>query len=205
MRSTGRPKESPHRSGDPFDRLGAIRARPVLVEFAVRTALVDAMKWRLGGGAPPAENSFAYAAAAAARQELSRSRGATAHRNDATSLARTAATAAASFFRSPLGRRLMTLPQSQITATAAGVVGGADVAIRDAGGRLHLIALTALARPLEIGARAHDVARSTPLAPRDRLCAVRIHMYSLVTGMRHESTGWNVPQSAETVEAERTA
>lgn len=192
MEPTGRTRTSPHRifAPDDFDRLDAIRTRPALVERAVRTALIDAMKWRLGGGGAPAENSFAFAAAAAARQELSLSRGATAPRPDTASVARAAAAAAVRFFRAPLGKRLLTLPRAHITATGV-TAGGADVAIRDITGRLHLIAITTLQRPLDISARARDVVCKTTIAPRDRLSGIRIHMYSLVTGMRHESSAWS--------------
>ncbi len=204
MEPTGRTRTSPTRLLAPadLDRLDAIRARPALIERAVRTALIDAMKWRLGGGGAPAENSFAFAAAAAARQELSRD--VTAQRPDAASAARAAATGAVRFFRSPLGKRLLTLPPANIAATAA-TAGGADVAIRDSAGRLHLIALTTLVRPLDIGARARDVARKTTIAPRDRLSAVRIHMYSLITGLRHESSGWTNTRGDDSVAAARIA
>ena len=198
MEPTGRTRTSPHLLSLPvgIDRLDAIRARPALIESAVRTALLDAMKWRLGGGAPPAQHSFAFAAAAAARQELSRSCGGTTPRIDAASAARAASAAAVRFFRAPLGKRLMTLPHAQIVVAAA-TTGGADVAIRDGAGRLHLIALTTLVHPLDIGARARDVARNTPLAPKDRISAIHIHMYSLVTGVRHESSGWDASRSAD--------
>lgn len=197
MEPTGRTRTSPHRLWAPADlarldtdlaRLDAIRARPALIERAVRTALIDAMKWRLGGGGAPAENSFAYAAAAAARQDALAC-GFAAQRTDVANLARAAAAAAVRFFRAPLGKRLLALPLTQIVASAA-PAGGADVAIRDRAGRLHLIALTTLVRPLDISARAREVAGKSTLAPRDRLSAVRIHMFSLVTGRRHESSGW---------------
>ena len=205
MEPTRRTRTSPPHllAAEDVDRLDAIRARPALIERAVRTALVDAMKWRLGGGGPPAENSFAFAAASAARQELLLPCGA-AKRLDSASVARAAAAAAVRFFRAPLGKRLLTLPCAQIASTEARY-GGADVAIRDRAGRLHLIALTTLRRPLEIGARAHDVARHTTIAPRDRLTGVRIHMFSLVTGTRQESSGWNNARSDDTAGAARSA
>ncbi len=206
MEPTGRTRTSPQPLFAPpeLDRLGAIRERPALVERAVRTALIDAMKWRLGGGGAPAENSFAFAAAAAARGELSASCAGSAQRPDAAGLARVAAAAAVRFFRSPLGKRLLTLPREQIAATATNK-GGADVAIRDRAGHLHLIALTTLRRPLDISARARDVARNTTIAPQDGLAAVRIHMYSLVTGIRHESSGWSRTRDDDSFIAARIA
>ena len=165
-----------------FDTLAAIAHRPAAIEYAVRTALVEAMKWRLGGGAPPAENAFAYAAVAAVRQ----ARWAPDSASQRAATARTAATAAVRFFRSPLGKRLMSVPAARLVGT--GVTDeGADVALRDSAQRLHLVALTMLVRPLDINARAREVYEATLIAPRDRLAPVRLHLYSLATGVRHES------------------
>jgi hypothetical protein len=92
----------------------------------------------------------------------------------------------------------MTLPSAQIVRTGDTDC-GADVVVRDTGGRLHLIALTALSRPLDISARAREVAEQTHVAARDRLSSVRVHMFSLATGARFESHNWSlVPRIGET-------
>jgi hypothetical protein len=165
------------------DALGAIRSRPAVIEYAVRTALVEAMTWRLGGGKPPDEGAFACAAMAAARQE--------AWRGPAALVDTSAAVHARAlrFFRSPLGRRLINLPQAQIVRTGAGRC-AADVVVRDRQERLHLIALTVLRRPLDIGDFARRLSEETLVAPRERLSPLRIHVYSLATGIRYEYRGW---------------
>jgi hypothetical protein len=200
MESTGRARTPPQRPVivPLFDTLNAIRAEPALIEHAVRTALVDAMKWRLGGGTPPNENAFAFAAVAAARQERAGSNVALAQRSEPATLRGAAAAAALRLFRAQLGKRLMTLPSAQIVRTGDTDC-GADVVVRDTGGRLHLIALTALSRPLDISARAREVAEQTHVAARDRLSSVRVHMFSLATGARFESHNWSlVPRIGET-------
>jgi hypothetical protein len=193
MDSTGRARTSPERPSTVphFDTLYAIRAEPALIEHAVRIALVDAMKWRLGGGAPPNERAFACAAVAATRQDRARSNVAPAQRSELAMRRRAAAAAALRLFRAQLGKRLMTLPHGQIVRTGS-MDFGADVVIRDTGGRLHLIALTALSRPLDIGARARQVAEQTHVAARDRLSSVRVHMFSIATGTRYESRNWSL-------------
>ena len=165
----------------PLDPLLAVRERPALVERAVRSALIDAVQWRLGGGSAPSRAAFGAAAVAVARPGAAR-----ANVDAAGRLALAAATerAATRFFASSLGRRLMTVPSAQLVA-APYSKGGADVAVRDAAQRLHLISLTALRLPLDIAARARAVAACAALAPQDGLAPVRIHLYSLWTGKRY--------------------
>ena len=165
-----------------LDSLSAIAARPALIEFAVRAALVEAMTWRLGGGAPPSEVAFTCAAVAAARQ-----RAATTAVPPASvpEISRATARAAQRFFRAPLGRRMLTLPAKQIAVIPEGR-GGPLAIVRDGANHLHAIELTALRHPLEIGARAHGVAAEIGVAPHERLLPIRVHVFSLVTGRRYE-------------------
>ncbi len=165
-----------------LDTLLTIRERPVLVERAVRSALVEAMRWRLGGGAAPNRSAFGFAAVAAVRQAAAPVGVAAAVRLE---LATVTERAAIRFYSSLLGMRLMSVPARQITC-APGISPGTDVAVRDRANHLHLIALTALAWPLEIGELVSRLADESGFPPQDRLAPLQIHVYSLRTGVRHQ-------------------
>ncbi len=163
-----------------MDRLQRVKFRPLLVENAVRTALRDAIAWRIGGGAAPSADAFAAAAAASARLALD------AAYCDSSERSRTLTAvqrAARRFTGSALCRRLMILPASRFLRLAD-ETHAADVALRDARRRLHAVTLTVRDGTLEAGRFATRVAQSTPLAAADRLTPLTVHVFSLSTGIR---------------------
>jgi hypothetical protein len=162
-------------------RLEHAKARPFFVEDAVRTALRDAIAWRIGGGGAPRAEAFVAAAIAAARLGLD------ALDCDSVECSRTLAAvqrAARRFAISALGRRLMTVPAAQFLRLPR-VAHGPDAIVRDRRRRLHAISLTARCGAFDAGQIASRSARATPLSVVDRLTPLTVHVFSLATAQRH--------------------
>jgi hypothetical protein len=164
-----------------MDRLQRTKFRPSLVEYAVRTALRDAVAWRIGGGSTPHPDAFVAAAVAAARLRLDALDCDSGERSGALSAVHLAARR---FSRSALCRRLMRLPTARFFCLRqAGR--GADVIVRDRRRRLHAIALTVANDLLAAGKIATQMAAKTPLPAADRLTPLTVHVFSLVTARRY--------------------
>ncbi len=163
-----------------IDRLALAKARPILCEDAVRTALRDAIAWRIGGGGAPNGAAFAAAAVAAARQSLD------AAAADSLERSQTLGTVQAGAERlsaSALGRRLMSVPVLQFVRLPP-AADAADAIVRDGKKRLHAIVLRLAPDPFEAALTATAIARSTPLSVSDRLGPLTIHIFDLGTGHR---------------------
>jgi hypothetical protein len=163
------------------DRLQQAKARPLLIEGAVRTALRDAIAWRAGGGTAPGTGAFIAAAVASAPFAFD------AAGNDTSERSRTLAAvqrAAKHFTRSALWRRLMTLPPSQFLRLPR-ETDGPDVIVRDRFRRVHAIVLSVRRDAFEFGGIATRIAVSTPLSVADHLTPLTVHVFSLTTGRRH--------------------
>jgi hypothetical protein len=164
-----------------MDRLQRAKFRPLFVEDAVRTALRDAIAWRIGAGSAPSSDAFVAAAVASARLALD------AADCDSAERSRTLAAvqrAAKRFTASALCRRLMSVPPYRFLRLAR-EAHAADVIVRDAARHLHAVALTVRGDAFEAGRFATRVAQSTPLAAADRLAPLTIHVFSLADGTRH--------------------
>jgi hypothetical protein len=162
------------------DRLQAAKARPAFIEDAVRTALRDAIAWRIGGGSAPGADALVAAAVASARLDLDAS--------ESDSLERSRALAAVQkvakrFGTSALCRRLMKVPASQFLRLPQ-TKHGPDVIVRDRRRRLHAIVLTVRRDAFEAGQIAGRVALATPLSVCDRLTPLTVHVFSLATAQR---------------------
>jgi hypothetical protein len=164
-----------------MDRLQQAKSRPLLVEDAVRTALRDAIAWRIGGGRPPSADAFVGAAVASARLAIDVLEGDSAERSRTLAAVQRGAHG---FTHSALFRRLMKLPAAQFLRLARGPH-DADVIIRDRRRRLHAITLTVTHDALEAGRIASRVAAATPLSVVDRLTPLTVHVFSLATAQRH--------------------
>jgi hypothetical protein len=163
-----------------FDRLARVKARPSLVEHAVRSAVREAIAWRIGGGSAPSTAAFVGAAIAAARPAL---HAAGADASEYTRTLTAVQRVAHRFIASSLGRRLMNVPASRL-AQPPYAVRGADVLVRDGARRLHAIVVTARPSTFDAGRAATLIAETTPLASADRLTPLTVHVFSLATGRR---------------------
>jgi hypothetical protein len=163
-----------------MDRLQRAKFRPLFVEDAVRTALRDAVAWRIGGGSAPHADAFAAAATAAARLALDAVDGDSAERSSTLAAVQRAARR---FTASPLCRRRKHVPASRFVRLPRTAL-GADVIVRDRQQHLHAVALTIRGDALETGHIATRVASATPLPAGDRLSPLTVHVFSLATGRR---------------------
>jgi hypothetical protein len=163
-----------------IDRLAHAKDRPLLIEVAVRTALRDAIAWRIGGGGAPNAQAFAAAAVACARQELDQIGADSAERSRTLAAVQFAAKR---WTASALGRRLMTVPASQFVRLAP-ARRGSDAIVRDRRRRLHAIRLKLKPGALDAGRAAREIADATCLAAADRLNPLTVHVFSLATGQR---------------------
>ncbi len=163
------------------DRLARAKARPVLVEHVIRTALRDAIAWRIGGGAAPESEALGAAAVVATRQLLD------ARAADVAELSRTLSAvqaAARTFTQSKLWHRLMSVPTSRFIRLEPDA-SGPDAIIRDRHGRVHVVALRFTGDAFAAGSAALHVAQSTRLAAADRLAPLHVHIFCLRTKRRH--------------------
>lgn len=163
-----------------MDRLEQAKSRPVFVAEAVRTALRDAVGWRIGGGAAPNADAFVGAAVASARLALDAVDCATGER------ARTLAAVqglAKRFTASALYGRLMQVPAARFVRFGRGDR-AADVIVRDRRRRLHAIVLMIPRDAFDAGRIATRIALTTPLSVADRLNPLTVHVFSLATGHR---------------------
>lgn len=172
---------SPSRAVIAMDRLQRAKFRHLFVEDAVRTALRDAIAWRIGGGAAPRPEAFAAAAAAAARLALD---AADADMEERSRTLAAVARAARRFCASALGRRLMTLPAARFVRLPRRPQ-GPDAIVRDRRRRLHAIVLTLRGDALDAGDVATRAAAATTLSNADRITALTVHVFSLATAARH--------------------
>lgn len=163
------------------DPLALAKARPLLIEDAVRTALRDAIAWRIGGGSAPSVDAFAAAAVVAARQSLDASGSDAAERSRSLTAVQAVAQR---FAASSLGRRLMSVPASQFVRLAWNRH-GPDAIVRDRRRRLHAVALRLEADALDAGRTATAVVVATPLPVADRLSPVMVHVFALATQRRY--------------------
>ena len=163
------------------DRLERAKSRPAIIEAAVRTALRDAIAWRIGGGDAPSPAALTTAAVAAARLTLDVTNGDSAERSRTLAAV---AHAARAFAAGRFCRRLMTVPASRFIRLPR-TFASPDVVVRDRRGHLHAIALSVRCDAFNAGAIAEDVARSTPVAAADRLMPLTVHVVSLATQQRH--------------------
>jgi hypothetical protein len=164
-----------------MDRLQHAKFRPKFVESAVRSALRDAVAWRIGGGAAPSADAFGAAAVAAARLALDTADGDLAERARALAAV---GRAARRFTASALWRRLTELPAARFLRVPH-CARGPEVVVRDRRRRLHAITLSVRADTLAASNVATCVAAATPLGAADRLAPVSVHVFSLVTGRRY--------------------
>jgi hypothetical protein len=163
------------------DRLGQAKARPALVENAVRTALREALMWRIGGGRAPNSEALVAGALATARCSLD------VLDCDRAERSRTLAAvgnAARRFASSALCRRLMAVPAAQFFRLPNSPH-GPDAIIRDRRGRLHAVVITAGGDAFEAGEIAGRVARATALPRGCRLTPLNVHVFSLASAQRH--------------------
>jgi len=160
------------------------KARPRRVEAAVRSALGDAVAWRIGGGAAPGATAFATAAIANARLQLDT---AGADRVEQSRVLAAVGWAAGRFARSALCRRIMTVPATRFVR-APGGPHGPDVLVRDRRGRLHAVIITARCNGLEAARIATAAAAAIPLPSLHVLTPMTVHVYALATGVRHSCT-----------------
>lgn len=162
-------------------RLAQAKARPMLIEHAVRTALRDAIAWRIGGGVAPNVDAFAAAAVAAARQALDTG---TADALERSLTLGPVQSGAKRLSASVLGRRLMSVPASRFVRLSS-ALDGPDVIVRDRRRRLHAIVLRTNPDALDAGRTATAIANTTPLPGADRLGPLTIHIFCLATGQRY--------------------
>ena len=163
-----------------MDRLQRVKCRPGLVEDAVRTALRDAIAWRLGGGVAPGDDAFTAAAVASARLDLDALDGDPDERSRALAAV---ARAARRFAATALCRRLMAVPAARFLRLRE--PGATDAMVRDRRGRLHAIVLTIRSDALETARLATQIASAVALPVPDRLAPLTIHVLSLSGGYRH--------------------
>jgi hypothetical protein len=155
------------------DRLSFILRTPALVESVVREALRRALAARRLRDEPPDVRGFSNLALLV----LERHTGASGsdpvgrHELEAATLR-----AAAAFASSNLGRRLFRMPRGRIAPGPP----GADVAVRDPRGRLHLVRLETFRTPQERLAALNAVATAAPGQPLGERPA--IHFFSLLDG-----------------------
>jgi len=162
------------------ERLAQVKARPALVEHAVRVALRDAITWRIGGGSAPSVAVFVGAAIAAARPALDASDADAAERTRTLTAVQRAAKR---FITSPLGCRLMRVSPSKLSQSPS-LSDGAQVIVRDRSHRLHAIVLTARPGTFDAGQAATLAAHGASLTSADRLAPLTVHVFSLATGKR---------------------
>jgi hypothetical protein len=146
----------------------------------VKTALRDAVAWRMGGGHAPSPDAFVAAAVAAARLALDTV--------DANSEERSRTLAAVQhvarrFTATALFRRIMVLPAARFVRLTPSR-GDAEAVVRDRRRRLHAIVLTLEHDAFDAGRIATQVALATPLSAGDRLSPLTIHVYSLLSARR---------------------
>jgi len=159
------------------DRLSFLLRTPALVESVVRETLRRALAARRSRDEPPAVRDFSNLALLV----LERRTGAAARTGDTDPVGRhelEAATlrAAAAFAASSLARRLFRIPRGRISAGTS----GADLAVRDARGRLHLVRLETFRTPEERLVAVDVMAKTAPRQPLGERPA--IHFFSLLDG-----------------------
>jgi hypothetical protein len=163
-----------------MDCLEQAKSRPLFVEEAVRTALRDAVAWRIGGGQAPSVQAFIGAAIASARIALDAIDAKPGERSRTLTAVRRVAER---FTRAALYRRVMQVPAARFVRLARDVR-DADVIVRDRRRRLHAIVLTVARDAFDAGQIATRIALTTSLGVGDRLNPLTIHVFSLGTGHR---------------------
>jgi hypothetical protein len=160
------------------DRLEQAKSRPLAIEAAVRSALRDAVAWRIGGGRAPSSAAFVAAAVASARLALDAIEGGSGeHVRTLAAVQRVARC----FTASAVFRRLMRLPAARFLRLERSA---ADVIVRDRHGRLHAIALSIRHDAFDAGRIATQIALATPLSVGDRLNRLTVHVFFLMTAQR---------------------
>jgi hypothetical protein len=163
-----------------MDPLEQAKSRPLFVEEAVRTALRDAVAWRIGGGQAPSAHAFTGAAIASARIALDAIDASPAERSRTLTAVQRVAER---FTRSALYRRVMLVPSARFVRLLRGTH-DADVIVRDRRRRLHAIVLTVARDAFDAGRIATRIASATSLGVGDRLNPLTVHVFSLGTGHR---------------------
>jgi len=163
-----------------MDPLEQAKSRPLFVEEAVRTALRDAVAWRIGGGQAPSAQAFTGAAVASARIALDAIDGSPDERSRTLAAVQRVAER---FTRSALYRRVMHVPAARFVRLRCGAH-DADVIVRDRRRRLHAIGLTVVRDAFDAGRIATRIALATSLNAGDRLNPLTIHVFSLGSGHR---------------------
>jgi len=163
-----------------MDPLEQAKSRPRFVAEAVRTALRDAVAWRIGGGRAPSAQAFIGAAVASARIALDTI---DASPGECSRTLAAVQRVAERFTRSALYRRVMHVPAARFVRLQRGAH-DADVIVRDRRRRLHAIVLTVVRDAFDAGRIATRVALATSLGIGDRLNPLTIHVFSLGTGHR---------------------
>jgi hypothetical protein len=163
-----------------MDCLEQAKSRPLFVEEAVRTALRDAVAWRIGGGQAPSAEAFVGAAVASARLALDALDGTPDERSRTLAAVQRIARR---FTTSALYRRVMQLPAARFVRLQRGAR-DADVVVRDRRRRLHAIVLTVRRDAFDAGRIATQTALATSLGVGDRLNPLTVHVFSLATNQR---------------------
>ncbi len=163
-----------------MDRLEQAKSRPAVIEGALRSALRDAIAWRIGGGRPPSPEAFIGAAIASARSTLDALDSGSDERSRTLAAARRVAQR---FTASALYRRLMQVPTARFLRLDRSAH-HADAIVRDRRQRLHAIVLTVRHDAFDAGRLASQIARATPLSASDRLNRLTVHVFSLRTAQR---------------------
>jgi hypothetical protein len=163
-----------------MDCLEQAKLRPLFVERAVRTALRDAVAWRIGGGRAPSADAFIGAAVASARLALDAIDGTPGERSRTLAAVQRVARR---FTASALYRRVMQVPAARFVRLQRGAR-DADVIVRDRRRRLHAIVLSVRRDAFDAGRIATQIASATSPGVGDRLNPLTIHVFSLVTGHR---------------------
>ncbi len=162
------------------DPLEQAKSRPFVIEAAVRSALRDAVAWRIGGGRAPSSDAFIAAAVASARLALDALDGGSGERSRTLAAVQRVARG---FTTSAIYRRLMQLPAARFLRLDRSAR-DADVIVRDRQRRLHAIALNIRDDAFDAGRIATQIALETPLPVGDRLNPLTIHVYFLMTAQR---------------------
>jgi len=156
------------------DRLSFLLRTPALVERVVREALRRALAARRLRDEPPDVRSFSNLALLVLERRTGTSAGTDPvgrHELEAATLR-----AAAAFAGSSLARRLFRIPRERLTPGPA----GADVTVRDARGRLHLVRLETFRTPDERLAALDAAVKAAPGTSLGERPAV--HFFSLLDG-----------------------
>lgn len=168
------------------DRLSFLLRTPALVEGVVREALRRALAARRSRDEPPDVRDFSNLALLVLERRVGASDRSARTDEDAGAgpadpvgrheLEAATLRAAAAFATSSLARRLFRIPRGRISAGPR----GADLAVRDARGRLHLVRLETFRTPEERLVALDVMTKTAPRQPLGERPA--IHFFSLLDG-----------------------